>query len=355
MSSAEGNHSCQKTSGVDGGLDIYTNGSRVSLTSGTSPLSPVQALFHIVNDDAVTCGLRTTSYWTGSTSAPYQNNDNSLWEVFNNVTSDSANRSWAGSFANAYNNIPEGVTDNGERTGIIGWAVSVGASGHTHSGTLQQQIGCYGAAGFQGSGSAATAVVANASGVRGFIYNESEGATIVNAKAGEFISISTGGVVQNNIAVYAAAANGEFGNFSFFGNNGKLYNSDQVLIGNVVTQSSSFICSRSAGNAYEFGHPDPNGYASNLGATWSSGTPFIAFCAEADPTGNTFTTRGKLGTVIWNDLAGSVVFSRLTDDNAAGQNLVESARFDADGHLVLATSPRLASGTPSSSTAWHHR
>ena len=69
---------------IDGGLDIYTNGSRVSLTNGASPLSPVQALFHIVNDDAVTCGLRRTSYCTGSTAAPYQNNDNSLWEVFNN-------------------------------------------------------------------------------------------------------------------------------------------------------------------------------------------------------------------------------------------------------------------------------
>jgi len=336
---------------IDGGLDIYTNGSRVSLSSGSSPLSPVQALFHIVNDDAVTCGLRTTSYWSGSTGAPYKNNDNSLWEVFNTVTSDSVNQSWAGSFANAYHNIPAGVTDGGLRTGIIGWAVSVAVNDYVHAGTLQQQIGCYGVAGFQGAGSATTAVISNATAVRGFIYNESEGATITNARAGEFISNASIGIVQNNIAVFADARNGTATNYSFFGSSGKIYNSDQILAGGVATQSSSLVCARHAGNAYEFGHPDSNGYASNIGATWSLGAPFLAFCAEADPSGNTFATRGKPGTVISTDLAGALVFSRLPDANASGQSLTESARFDAGGHLILAETPCLPTKTPASSTA----
>jgi len=334
-----------------GDLAIYTSGGRVSLTSDGAPLPVVQALFNIVNKNSNTCGLRTTSYWTGSTASPYQNNDNSLWEVYNNVASTSANRSWAGSFANAYNNIPTGVTDSGERTGIIGWAVSAASPGYIHGGTLQQQIGCHGVAGFQGPGSDPAAVITNATGVRGYIYNDSTGSTITNARAGEFVSTASTGTVQNNIAVYAAASNGTQSNYSFYGYSGKLFNSSQILASSLTSQSLSAISARIAGNTLEFGHPDTNGYASNVGATWSSGTPFVAFCAEADTSGNTFTTRGKLGTVISNDLSGALVFSRLTNASASGQNLTESGRFDPDGHLTLATTPYLPSRTPASSTA----
>jgi hypothetical protein len=334
-----------------GNLNVYTNGGRVSITSGSAPLSVISALFHVVNQDANTCAIRATSYWNGSTATPYTNNDNSLWEVYNDVASDSGNRSWAGSFANAYNNIPAGVTDSGTRTGIIGWAVSVALPDYTHAGTLEEQCGCYGVAGFQGSGSATTAVINNATGVRGFIYNDSAGATIVNAKAGAFMTTPSTGVVENNIAVYATAANGAVTNYSFYGAAGKMYNAQQVLVGNLATQSSSFVCARNAGNCYEFGHSDPGGYGSNLGATFSSGSPFVAFCAEADASGNTFTTRGKLGTVISNDLSGALVFSRLANASASGQSLTESARFDADGHLLLAATPFLPTKTPSSATA----
>lgn len=336
---------------LSGAVSFYTNGSRIGITGDGAPLATPEALVHIVNNDTSTCALRATSYWSGSTATPYQNNDCSLWETFNNIDSTSLNRSWSGSFANAYNNIPADVVDAGERTGIIGWAVSVARPGYTHAGTLQQQIGCNGVAGFQGAGSAPTAVINNATGVRGLIYNDSEDATIVNARAGEFVSANHTGIIQNNFAIFASATNGTSSNYSFFGQSGKFYNAEQLLVGNIATQSSSFICARNSGNAYEFGHPNPNGYASSFGATWSSGAPFLALCAEADPAGNTFTTRGKRGTVLWNDLAGALIFSRVTDPDAAAQNLVESARFDADGHLVLATTPYLPTGTPASSTA----
>lgn len=336
---------------VSGQLDIFTNGGQVSLTSGDAPLSSVKALFNIVNDDSNTCGLRVTSLWTGTTAAPYQNNDNSLWEVFNTIESDSRNRSWAGSFANAYNSIPAGTTDSGERTGLIGWAVSAASPGFVHAGTLNQQLGVYGVAGFQGQGSAATAIITNATGVRGYIYNDVAGATIASAKAGEFITTASTGVVQNNVAVFASAANGTVSNYSFYGNRGKLFNAEQILVGNLTTQSLSYVSARNAGNCYEFGHPDPSGYTSNIGATFSSGFPFFAFCAEVDPAGNTFRTRGKAGVVLSNDLAGSMIFSRVPDTNAAGQALVEMARFDPEGALRLQKPPTFPTRTPASATA----
>ena len=334
-----------------GGIQVYTLGERVSITSDNSPLPAPAALVHVVNNGAVTCGLRVTSYWTGSSISPYQNNDNSLLEVYNKVESSGTNRSWAGSFANSYNDIPAGVTDSGDRTGIIGWAVSAAAPGHLHAGTLAQQIGVLGTAGFQGSGSASTARIVQATGVRGFIYNESIGATIEDAKAGEFVTTASVGTVERNVAVYASAANGTVSNHSFFGNAGTLFNAGQILAGSDVTQASSYICARGPGNAFEFGSRNSLGFASNIGAMQGGGAPFLAFCAEADATGDTFTTRGKRGVIISSDLAGALIFSRVTASNAPGQTPVESARIDAAGRLVLLKTPSLPSFTPASSTA----
>ncbi|UQS88906.1 hypothetical protein M5C90_25690 [Pseudomonas chlororaphis subsp. piscium] len=331
-------------SSIDGGLDIYTSGSRIGISNRTEPSDDPQAFIHLVNNGDATCGLRTTSYWTGSLSSPYQNNDNSLWEVFNNVTSDSLNRSWAGSFANAYNNIPADTIDNGERTGIIGWATSVASPDYVHEGTLDQQLGVYGVAGFQGAGSATTAVIRYATGVRGYIYNDSVGATIEHATAGEFISTSSVGNTAENIAVFASAANGTTSNYSFYGNAGKLFNAEQAIFGTQMTQSLSRVAARSVANAFEFGYPD-TGFGCNIGASYSSGQPFLAFCAEADQSGNTFTTRGNPGVVISSDLSGALIFSRLTEASSAGQSLNESMRLNADGRPVI------PSKTPASANA----
>lgn len=333
---------------IMGGKNIVTDGGRIGVTNGSAKISP-SALVDIKNFGSITCALRVTSYWVGATDKPYQNNDTSLYEVFNSVSSSSSNRSWAGSFANAYNNIPEGVVDSGERVAVIGWATSVADHGYLHAGTLRRQIGILGRAGFQGAGSAPSAVIEEAIGVRGTIVNDSEGATIKNAIAGQFVSSATDGPVEDNVAVFASATNGSESNYSFMGVGGVLYNADQIQAGSTETQSGACVAARSSGNSYEFGHPDANGYSSNLGATQSRGVPFLAFCAEADEVGDTFTTRGKLGAVISSDLAGSIVFSRVVNANASGQKLDESARINPDGHLVLSNSLVIRKKIPASS------
>lgn len=332
---------------MDWGSDIFTDGEAIGITDGDAPFAPKQGLLHLENEGNFAAALRARSYWTGSTAAPYVNNDSALIEVMNNVTSNSGNRSWAGSFANANNNIPYGVTDSGERTGILGWAVSVsgGAWGYYHAGTLERQTGVSGTAGFQGAGSPSTGVVNNAVGVRGYIYNDSAGATINSARAGEFMSGASTGTVKTNVAVYASAAYGTLSNYSFFGEHGKFFNADQVLVKNESTQSGSYVAARSPGNAFEFGHPDPAGYGSNIGATYSAGWPFLAFNAEADPSGNTFRTRGKPGVVISSDLAGSLIFSRVPQSNNYGQALLESGRFNTRGNLVLSSNPPASSSS----------
>lgn len=330
---------------LKGAQSIYTNGARIGITSAAAKLAAPGALIHVVNS-VVSASLRISSYWTGSTASPYQNNDGVLVEVFNDVASGSRNLSWAGSYANAYNNIPAGVTDTGERVGVLGWAVSTPVPGYSHDGTLDYQFGLRGRAGFQGPGTPATAVINNAIGVRGEIYNDSAGATITDARAGEFASTATTGVVQNNYAIYAAASGGTVVNYSFYGLSGKLLNIDQILAGSTSTQSSSKVCARGGANSYEFGNPDPNGYGSNIGSTAASGLPFVALCAEADAAGDTFTTRGKKGVAVYTDLLGSLVFGRLPNAAAAGQALIEMARFNDSGQLVLQQTAIMKSRTP---------
>jgi hypothetical protein len=326
---------------LSGSLSVATDGDRIGFTSDSSPLSPVSAFLHIKNT-SVTNGLRVESYWTGATGSPYQNNDGALFEVYNDVGSSSLNRSWAVSAANCFNNIPVGVTDTGTRVGVLGWSVSVNTgNGYVHAGTLATQIGVGGVAGFQGAGSAASAVITEAIGLQGSVYAESAGATIANAYGGLFdIGSSYVGTVVNNYAIRARAVNGT-NNWVFYGDAGTFYNEEdmvnmgQVQAGSQVTQSSSSVATRKAGNSIEFGHPDPGGYVSNIGATFTAGHPFFALCAEADDSGNTFTTRGKLGTVIHNNLAGSLIFSRVTNANASGQSLTEMGRFYSTGGFAV--------------------
>lgn len=336
---------------LSGATSMFTSGGRIGITDDVNPLSNPQGLVNIVNKGSVTLGLRVTSYWTGTTAAPYQNNDNSLWETFNSVTSDSANRSWSGSFPNAYNNIPAGVTDSGERTGVIGWAVSVSSPGYNHAGRLARQLGVHGVAGFQGTGSAPSAVIDEANGVHGYIYADSPGATIREARAGYFISsiVPNTGVVERNYAVYAGAGGGTIANYSFYGNGGRLFNLDKALFGTEATQSNAAVVARVASNSFEFGNPDPSGYGSNIGATSASGYPFLAFCAEAS-TGDSFRTRGKRGVVILSDLSGSLIFGRLPNLNAPSQSILEDGRFDQDGRLVLAERPIIPNKPPSSAS-----
>lgn len=328
--------------------DFY-NG-RFTFSSEASPLSPRVATLDVRNNDDAGVGLHVRAYWTGTTAAPYTNNDVILTETYNSTLSNSLNRSWGASLSNAYHNVPVGVTDTGTRVGVLGWAPSVpGQTGFVHAGTIEEMSGVMGTSGFQGSGTPTTAVINAARGVAGLIYTDSLGATIQTAQAGIFVSDgkgldgtpATASTIVNNYAIYARAQNGTTLNYSFYGELGTFYNfgnvicDSQIQANSTLTQSGSAIASRVAGNSLEFGYPDNSGFGSNIGATQSSGLPFMAFCAEADPTGDTFRTRGKKGVVVSTNLAGDLIFSRVTTASASGQSLTETLRLSASGYMVF--------------------
>lgn len=334
-----------------GAVSFFTNGNRIGITSDATPITPT-SLVQVVNK-AISTGVRASSYWTGSAALPYQNHDDCLFETYNNVIDNSLNQSWSVSAPNAYNNIPAGVRDAGMRVGVYGWATTVNIPGqYVHAGTLALQIGVRGRVGFQGSGTPSTAVIENAYGVLGEVFGESTGATVQNAYAGRFSTKDTVSTIQNNVAVFAEASGGTVANFSFFGEAGTMFQKGKAIFGDQSnwSQSNTRISARGS-NALEFGNPDPNGYGCNIGATAPSGAPFIAFCAEADPSSNTYRTRGRLGALIYNNLDGTMIFGRLTNNNATGQTPTESGRFTASGNLQLQETIYLRSKTPASATA----
>lgn len=247
----------------------------LSRISGGGSATPVNiAVLSVDNPDVNSCGLRVRSYWSGTAADPYNNNDCSLFEVYNSTPSNSTNRSWGVSAANAYHNIPLGVSDSGTRVGVLGWAVSVNVPGYNHSGTLTEQVGIYGRAGFQASGSGASAIISEAVGVRGEIVTGSAGATISNAIAGQFVTRKDLGNIGQNIAVYASARGGTT-NYSFLGdgtidNQGEMYvrdgyihvtrsGTEAQLFNNSTLCGISTNATRTAGQAMALG-----------GSTWSA-------------------------------------------------------------------------------------
>ena len=335
-----------------GSASFFTDGGRIGITSESAPLVPT-ALVQIVNK-RISTAQRVSSFWEGSGAVPYQNNDNALLETFNRVLSNSANYSWSLSAPNAYNDIPFGVIDSGERVGVYGWATSVNIPGaFVHAGTLSSQVGVKGRAGFQGAGNPQSAVIRNAIGVKGEIYAESLGSTIENATAGHFTSVPSHSTILNNIAIYAAATQGKELNYSFYGDQGQFFNRDQIIIGDsiIAAQSEAMVSVRGVNNSVEFGHPDPSGYSSNLGSTSPHGLPFLALCAEADPYFDSFTTRGKKGVLVYTDLTGRLIFGRIPNSNAQRQAPVEMGAFTADGHFKLAETMYIRSRTPLASSS----
>lgn len=339
-----------------GEVQFQTDGERIGITSGDVTLTPLSATLHVANDRSAGVGILSQCYWEGSAAAPYLNNDTTLFETYNRTLSTSANRSWAASCSNAYHDVPAGVTDGGTRVGVIGWAVSAtGREGYDHRGTIDTMHGVEGVSGFQGAGYAG-AVINEAAGVRGLIYADNPGGVIQFARGGIFVSDGGSSRIIDNIGVYARARNGET-DYSLYCDGGLLYNADKLLnVGQAAfrtsySQSASAIAARVGGNSVEFGQPVGTGYGSNIGATTATGLPFLAFCAEAEPAGDAFRTRGRKGVVISSDLAGSLIFSRLTSANAGGQLAAESARFDDEGHLALKVTPILPRRTPATATA----
>jgi uncharacterized cupin superfamily protein len=334
---------------ISGELSIFTGGDRIGITDDSTALGSIGALLHIVNEGSQTGTLRASSYWTGTTALPYQNNDTTLFETFNEIQSNSENYSWSVSAANAYNDIPTGVTDLGQRIGVLGWAVSARVPGtYEHIGTLEFQMGVRGRAGFQGTGS--TGTVNNAIGVRGEIYNDSSGATVVNGIGVEALSSAVAGPVQNAYAVRALASGGTVTNWSFHGDAGVFFNEDKALFGSKFTEFDSAISARGVGSTIEFGFPGPNNGASSLGSTRTSGRPFLAFSCENE-TGDTFTTRGDVGHVIFDNLDGGVTFSRAATATAADQALTDDLYWDLNGRFQFARTPIFPAFAPASAGA----
>lgn len=341
------------TSGVER-LNITETG-RVGVgTAGET----VAAQLH-VQQSQLAIGILSRGFYEGSTGAPYVNNDIILCETYNRTLSDSANRSWAISCSNAYHDIPAGVTDSGTRVGCLGWAVSVtGRPGYEHRGTIGELTGVMGTSGFQGAGFSGAEII-EATAVRGVVYADNAGGIIRFARAGVFASdgVVGGSTIEENAAIYARAQRGTVSNYSFYGELGELYNQnvihspEKISGGSKYTQSNAPITARVGRNGFEFGFPDGSGYGSNIGATQSLGYPFFAFCAEADATGDTYTTRGKLGTVVYNDLAGSTIYGRLTNANAAGQSVTEDMRHRADGKFAFGKNLMMASAPPATATS----
>ena len=332
-----------------GGVD------RLNITAsgriGIAKESPAAKL-HVEVQNDVTSGIRSTCYWEGSTATPYQNNDCTLFETRNKVLSNSTNYSWSVSADNGENDIPVGVTDLGFRKGVYGWAVSKHNASYQHHGVLSLQMGVHGLAGFLGAGNAATGTVTEAIGVRGEINHDASAATIVNAVAGEFISVASTGSVQNNYAVRAVAQNGDNFNYSFHGDAGNLFNEDKALFGSKFTQLNSKVSARGVGNTYEFGFASTGGYESAVGVMPSSGAPFIGFCTSVSTSTDTFNTTGQVGFVIHNQLdADSLIFSAVRNSNASNQTPTEAFRIDQNDRVQFQKTPILPAFAPASASA----
>jgi hypothetical protein len=112
----------------------------------------------------------------------------------------------------------------------------------------------------------------------------------------------------------------------------------QLQVGGSSQMSNPIISARGAGRAaLEFGHGNPNGYGSSIGATEPNGMPYLGFNTEAESAGNTFITRGIVGRVMYADLTGGVKFARVTNPSAAGQTLTDDVIINSSGNVGIGT------------------
>ena len=74
-----------------------------------------------------------------------------------------------------------------------------------------------------------------------------------------------------------------------------------------------------------------------LGYLEPSGKPFLAFHAESDGTGNTYTTRGKVGRILQSDNSGGLLIGRATNSAASGQTLTTDVIIDNTGNVGIGT------------------
>lgn len=102
-------------------------------------------------------------------------------------------------------------------------------------------------------------------------------------------------------------------------------------------------CGGTSGNDVEFGHSNTAGYRSTLGHNTSNGNPFLAFCAEAGTTANTFRTRGFIGHVLRVAVGVSFDICRVPSSLADDQALVSDISISSTTGVVnFASAPQIA-------------
>jgi len=111
--------------------------------------------------------------------------------------------------------------------------------------------------------------------------------------------------------------------------------SNLLTFGNTAGQTSAQLAARFPGNSIEFGHDNGSGYGSTLGAEASSGSPFMAFNAEAGTSADTYRTRGIAGTVVKSDLAGGLLVGKIPTASANNQAFSELMHITATARIGL--------------------
>lgn len=95
------------------------------------------------------------------------------------------------------------------------------------------------------------------------------------------------------------------------------------------------LSARGGGNGFEFGHNNPAGYVSTLGADQGGGQPWLIFSGEAGSTSNTYKSRGMKSSILRGDLAGGFVFGTVANASADNQDFVQTASLSSAGVLTV--------------------
>src|SRR5262245_55945751 len=131
-----------------------------------------------------------------------------------------------------------------------------------------------------------------------------------NAEAsGLYLTTGTGTTGESGIYLFADKANNITGINSLQPGTGARPmwiqpGGGQLRVGEygLAVQTLAKITARYPGDALEFGHNNPAGYASTIGCLPTNGNPYVAFHAEHGSNPNTFRTRGIYGVGIMSDL-----------------------------------------------------
>ena len=156
----------------------------------------------------------------------------------------------------------------------------------------------------------------------------------VNGTATGYLYAESGALVLNNTS-------GVMQFYNAGSERMRINSSGQLLIETTTSQTTAKLGVRQNGSAIEFGHDNQSvGYYGTLGATYSSGNPFIAFRCFNNQTigGNNFATQGHKGNVIFSESNGDLVFGQATTTTSSSQPLTERMRIDSSGYTKFTKS-----------------